>query len=168
MPRFVLDHNFPYAATGIKWPPDLTLTRLSEYDRRLIRDHADWQVLTEIVRRGDADGFITNDGRMLNLAPEMVALSLSRLVLIVTDETGDDPLVATGLLMTHLVEVTIRERENRGPRLYRLRRLDLGHQSEPIQVVLRRLADRKYIHVDRMISEERRRIEAWPGLPPAR
>ncbi|MDP8922590.1 MAG: hypothetical protein M3O34_06895 [Chloroflexota bacterium] len=167
MPRFVLDHNFPYTATGIRWPPTITLTPLQEYDRRLVREHEDWQVLTELARRGDVGGYITNDtndARMLNLPTEMVALARSRLILVVTDETGDDPLAATGLLMAYLPEIAVRERGNRHAQLDRLRPLDLGRQRDDVQKILRELADRHYAHVDQMIAREWTKIEAWTSL----
>ena len=165
MPRFVLDHNFPIAVvTGIDWPPDIRLTSLETYEPRLIRDHEDWQVLTEMARRGDVDGYITNDDSMLNLPTEMVALSLTGLILVVTRDTGDDPLKATDLLMTHLVEITVRERGNVQGQLYRLRAGDLGHQRRDLRLHLRELADRENAQADRMRSEERAKIESWPGL----
>lgn len=166
MPRFVLDHNFPIMITGIRWPPDLTLEPLHYYDERLIRDHADWQVLRELDRRGDVDGYISNDAKMLNLAPEMVALHLSGLTLVVTDGVGDDPLAATGLLMTHLIGLIARERQTRGARLYRLRPMDLGNQRENILQLLEKIAGRQNVQRDRLIAEERRVVQAWPGLPP--
>jgi hypothetical protein len=58
LPRFVLDHNFPLMSTGIKWPPSISLEPLSRYDARLTENHTDWQVLRELDRRGDADGYI--------------------------------------------------------------------------------------------------------------
>jgi hypothetical protein len=82
--------------TGIKWPPNMSLEALSHYDSRLIENHEDWQVLRELDRRGDVDGYITNDAKMLDLSTEMVALSFSRLILIATDGVGSDPLAATG------------------------------------------------------------------------
>jgi hypothetical protein len=151
--------------TGIKWPPNISLDSLRRYDARLVENHADWQVLRELDRRGDVDGYITNDARMLNLATEMVTLSLSRLILVATDGVGDDPLAATGLLMVHLVEITVRERENRRAQLYRLRPRELGRQREDVRKILIDLAARQYAHIDQMISRERQTIEAWPGLP---
>jgi hypothetical protein len=161
--HFVLDHNFPYTATGIKWPPALSLTPLRDYDQRLVRDHDDWQVLASLARRGDVDGYVTNDARMLDLPTEMVALTLSRLILVVTDGTGADPLAATGLLMAYLPQIAVRERNTRRAQLYRLRAIDLGRQRESVQGILRELADRQYTHIDQMIARERRRIEGWSG-----
>ena len=165
MPHFVLDHNFPIAVvTGVDWPPAPRLTSLETYEPRLIRNHEDWQVLTELARRGDVDGYITNDDSMLNLPTEMIALSLTPLVLVVTSDTGDDPLKATGLLMTHLVEITMRERGNTQAQLYRLRAGDLGRQRRDLRLHLRELADRENDLVDRMRSVQRAKIETWPGL----
>lgn len=166
MPRFVLDHNFPLMTTGIKWPPGLTLESLEYYDERLIQDHEDWQVIRELDRRREVDGYITNDAAMLKLAPEMVALHISRLILVVTDGPHNDPLAATGLLMTHLVEVVKRERGQRRGQLYVLSPRDLGKQREHVPKLLEDIAKRHHADRDQMISRERKLIEAWPGLPP--
>lgn len=164
MSHFVLDHNFPIVVVeGLPWPDPIRLTSLYDYDPRLTRNHEDWQVLMELAKRGDVDGYISNDDRMLNAATEMVALSMTPLVLILMQGTGNDPLKATGLLMSHLVEITMRERENTRAQLYRLRAGNLGDQRRPLQEVFRTLADRANDHVDRMVSRERARIQAWGG-----
>jgi hypothetical protein len=50
----------------------------------------------------DWDGLITNDGRMLNLPREMCVLRQTNLSLVVAQDSGHDPIRATGLLFTHL------------------------------------------------------------------
>lgn len=68
--------------------------------------------------------------------------------------------------MVHLVQIIVRERQNRRAQVYRLRPADLGRQREDVRKVLIDLAARQYAHIDQMISRERQTIEAWPGLPP--
>lgn len=168
MPRFVLDHNFPAFALEIRWPPSLILEPLKHYDSRLIRDHADWQVITEISRRDDVDGYISNDAKMLNLPTELVAIQQSNLIVIITDGPENDPLAATGLLLTHLDEITRREPDRRGAQLYRLRPRDLGRDGKlrlHIMRLIEELANREYVTRDALVAEAARRIESWPSLP---
>jgi hypothetical protein len=103
----VLDQNFPLAvkrkgaaeaavsSVGLEWPFDITLVPLAEIDPGLVEQVEDWQILEALHRRGGIDGLITNDERILSQAREMVVLSRTRLVLVVTRGTGHDPLRAT-------------------------------------------------------------------------
>jgi len=88
----------------------------------------DWRILIGLATRGDVDGFITNDDDMLELPEEMVALSRTRLTLVVTAGVGHNPLRASGLLMAYLPEIA-RRLGNESPRratIYRLRGARMG------------------------------------------
>ena len=111
--HFVLDHNFPWQVTDLPWPEHLRLTRLADYDASLIQHYDDWQVFDALNRRGDVDGFITNDAKILHLAREMVVLSRTRLALVVAAGVGHDPIRATGLVMLYLGQITHRLRTDR-------------------------------------------------------
>ena len=108
MPKhYVLDHNFPFYVVQFAWPKAITVSRLADVDRTLIRTREDWEVLLALDKRGDVDGFITNDARMLLQPKEMIALSRTRLDLVVTDGVGHEPLQATGLVMVHLERIAV-------------------------------------------------------------
>jgi hypothetical protein len=161
LPHFVHDQNFPIQVTGLPWPPSVRITSLEAFDRRLNRDHDDWQVLVELHRRGGVDGYISNDAKMLNLPTEMVALASSQLAFVVTDGVGDDPLAATGLLMVYLVQIAKQIADNPRPMVYRLRASDLGRQSDSPRTYLRKIADNQYAQIHQLISRERAKIRAW-------
>ena len=118
--HFVLDQNFPDLALRIPWPPQIQISALRQVEPELTRDHEDWEILIALSKRGDIDGFITNDAKMLDQPRTMVALSKTRLVLIVTDESGHQPLRATALLMLHIEEVVKRIQARTGPAYNRL------------------------------------------------
>ena len=122
--HFVLDHNFPWQVTALPWPEGLRLTRLADYDARLTQSYDDWQVFYALDRRGDVDGFITNDAKILHLAREMVVLSETHLTLVVTDRVGHDPIRATGLVMLYLGQIV--HRLSPRAQIFTLRSGDLG------------------------------------------
>lgn len=102
--HYVLDHNFPALAVDVNWPPALQLVTLRQYDPQLTNVD-DWRLIEELSARGDVAGLVTIDGRMLNLPKEMVALSRSKLTLVVTEKAGNNGLRATGLLLVHMLHV---------------------------------------------------------------
>ncbi len=148
--HFVLDQNFPIQATGLSWPPSLQLTRLAAIEPTLTGNHDDWEILLALQRRGDVDGFITNDADMLQLAKEMVVLARSRLVLVVTDGVGHDPIRATGLIMTHLQQIA-RNVTGRS-QIYILRPGQLTPASPGTQI--NRIAQRLGIQPNILISQQ--------------
>jgi len=115
---YVLDHNFPPLAVQVRWPPELQMVALSQYDARL-PEVDDWKLLEELDQRGDVTGLVTIDGRMLNQPKEMVVLSRSRLNLIVTEGAGNNALRATGLLLVHMPAVLAHP--TKSPRIFELR-----------------------------------------------
>ncbi len=102
---FLLDQDFPLLLTGPKYWPDVNIRPLREVHPDLIADHEDWEVLHQLRVRGGVDGFITLDTGMLNLPREMVVLQQTKLKLVVVEEGGNDPLVATGLLMAYMPQI---------------------------------------------------------------
>jgi hypothetical protein len=108
MPHFVLDQNFPWYVVSFPWPSDIRITRLPDHAPDLVQNVDDWEVFLGLSKRGDVDGFITNDANILLQATEMVALTRTRLTLVITDGVGHEPLRATGLVMLHLEEVVRR------------------------------------------------------------
>ncbi len=156
--RFVLDQNFPVQATGLPWPQGLDVSPLKTIDPGLTRNHDDWEVLRAFHRRGDVDGFITNDAAILLLPREMVMLSQTQLTLVVTDGLGHDPLGATGLLMLHLPQIA--RQAHPPPRIYRLRRPQL--QVTQVRPIIDSLAGRERIPRHDLISRELAEIDRTP------
>ena len=154
----VLDQNFPLQATGLPWPQGLAVSPLTAIDPDLTHDHDDWEVLRALHRRGDVEGFITNDAGILLLPREMVMLSQTQLTLVVTVGLGHDPLGATGLLMLHLPQIA---RQNHPtPRIYRLRRPAL--QVTRVRPVIDGLAARERIPAPELVKRELAEINRVP------
>jgi len=156
--HFVIDHNFPQPVLNVRWPPSIQLAKVIDFDRRLVRDHEDWEIFLELDRRGGVDGYITNDAKVLNSATEMVALSTTNLTLIVTDDTGHTPIEAMGLLMAYLRQIAARVSAR--SEIYVLRVGDVARHRASAREYIRRIAKRKY---DRMISEETARMSTYQG-----
>lgn len=116
-----------------------------------------------LARRGGIDGFITNDDGILKLSREMVALTRTRLHLIVTPKQGHQPLRAVALIMLHLEEIVRRARGRSGPLIYRLAASRLGPALTPGQQI-DRLASRTGEAPNVLISRE---LEAIEGGHPA-
>ncbi|MDE2994525.1 MAG: hypothetical protein OXU67_11665 [Chloroflexota bacterium] len=158
--HFVLDHNFPWQVTKLPWPEHLRLTRLAAYDASLIQHYDDWQILDALNRRGDVDGFITNDANILQLPREMVVLSGTRLTLVVADGVGHDPIRATGLVMLYLGHIV--HRLSHRAQIFTLRPGDLGrYQSSPAKQI-DRLADHQNIAPPELIAREREQLAVFP------
>jgi hypothetical protein len=155
--HYVLDQNFPYYVAGFDWPPSISVSRLTDVDPGLTRNREDWQVILALAEREDVDGFVTNDRRMLLLPKEMIALSRTRLALVVTDGVGHQPLRATGLIMLHLEHVT-RSLDGQ-PRVFLVRPAQLQPVSAWTQV--NSVAKHLGVHVNQLVGDEL----AAMGLP---
>src|SRR5712692_5475116 len=134
--------------------PDVRISRLYDIQPELTRDQEDWQVLPALHRRGDVDGFITNDTKLLNLPTEMLALHITALTLVITDGVGDQPIRATGLVMVHLE--TIVSQMSKKPRIWILK-------PSPITAkrpwdCLNRIAHNRNVALDALVEEERVRV----------
>jgi hypothetical protein len=147
-PVFVLDHNFPEPIlldAVERWVLELELRRLREIDPRLTRGFDDWQVVLALSQLG-FDGFVTNDDDML-WVPEVVSvIEQTAMSVVVCEKTGDDAVVASGLLLAHLPRVAKRFQRQK-PQIWRLkateqRPVDFSrHRAEVEERSKRRLAD---------------------------
>ena len=100
------------------WPSTMSVVRLPDFAPDLVAGVEDWEIFLELEFRG-AQGFVTNDGNILRSSREMVALTRTKLMLVVTDGVGHDPLKANGLLQVHLTDIS--RDESRRPAIFRLR-----------------------------------------------
>jgi hypothetical protein len=130
------------------------VSRLGSIEPALTRDVEDWEVLLALNRRGDVDGFITNDSGMLLLPTEMVALSKTGLSLVITEEVGHNSVRATGLIRANLE--TIAGRVNQTPQIFRLKPSQM--QSEHPKTLVTKYADRARIPVGDVIAAELNRM----------
>jgi hypothetical protein len=102
LPLFLLDENFPASyIRGLPFP-GLRVRPLGDVHPDLTQNHQDWQVMQQIRARGQAEGWITLDRRMLNLEKEMVILHQTKLSMVVFEGAGNDPFIALGLLLIHI------------------------------------------------------------------
>src|SRR5712692_3606815 len=136
--------------------PDVRISRLYDIQPELTRDQEDWQVLPALHRRGDVDGFITNDTKLLNLPTEMLALHITGLTLVITDGVGDQPIRATGLVMVHLE--TIVSQMSKKPRIWILRPSAVAAKRS--WEYLNHIAKNSHVDVDALVQEERSDL-AW-------
>lgn len=98
-PRFALDQGFPDSSLVRTPLPDLELVPLRVLHPDLTANHEDWQVLQQLRARGDVDGFVTLDAKMLRLEKEMVVLEQTRMTLVVLQDLDNDPFAAGALLV---------------------------------------------------------------------
>jgi hypothetical protein len=102
---FALDQNFPEPIVLAldDFIPEAELVPLREVDALLTAEIEDWEVLLALHHHVRPwDGLITTDSGILNLPREMAVLRQTNLTLVVAEESGHDPIRATGLLFTHL------------------------------------------------------------------
>ena len=101
---FALDQNFPEPIVKAlnEYIPEAQLVPLRAIDRKL-PTLDDWQVLLALHHDKNAwEGLVTTDSAMLRLPRELAVLVQTKLTLVVPERAGNDPLRATGLLLTHL------------------------------------------------------------------
>ncbi len=139
--------------------PDLRISRLYDIQPELTRDQEDWQVLLALNQRGDVNGFITNDAKLLNLPAEMLALHTTSLTLVITDGVGDQPIRATGLVMVHLE--TIASQMSNKPRIWILRPSAIAAKRS--WDYLNRIAKNSHTGIDALVEEERKRLGLAKG-----
>jgi hypothetical protein len=159
--HFVLDHNFPYQVVhGLDWPPYLRLSALKDVAPDLIDEPEDWRILLALAAMGDVDGYITNDDTMLATAEEMVALTRTRLALVVTTGVGHNPLRASGLLMTYLSEIArqVQSQTLRRAVIFRIAAARLGDFRRTPGQRIDEIAARKRMPPQELVSETLRKI----------
>lgn len=158
MARFAIDHNFPVQIIGDVWPPDIELVRLADIDPQMI-EWEDWQIILELDRRGGFDGLISDDGDMLALRNEMVALSRTSLCLVIAHAAGHQPIKATGLLMIYL-QAIMRSRPS-GPSIFVLSVDEVGRKKRDIFDCIRRIARDSNEPEQDLRRAVQRELDAW-------
>lgn len=88
--------------------PGVQLVPLATIDSWLIDNVEDWAVLAALAQRGDIEGFVTIDRRMLALSKVLPVLLQTKLTLVVCRDVGNDPLAAAGLVLLHLPSIVRR------------------------------------------------------------
>jgi hypothetical protein len=107
---FALDQNFPQpivAALG-RFQADATLVPVGAIDPRL-SDLEDWELLLALHNHAEPwDGLVTTDTRMLRQGPELAVLLQTKLTLVSTRASGNNPVKASGLLFAYLAGICSR------------------------------------------------------------
>jgi hypothetical protein len=119
---FALDQNFPEPIVQAlnEYLPDGELVPLRLIDPLLTADMDDWQILLALHHHERPwDGMVTNDTRILNLPREIAVLRQTNMTLVVAEDSGHDPIRATGLLFTHLSYIA-RETTPDRPQIWKL------------------------------------------------
>jgi hypothetical protein len=109
---FALDHNFPQPIVVVlsEFQSDAELVRIDQSDGRMA-DLDDWELLLALHHHARPwGGLITTDSSMLNQGPELAALIQTKLTLVVTMESGHNPVKASGLLFAYLGGICQRTR----------------------------------------------------------
>jgi hypothetical protein len=152
---FALDQNFPDPIVQAldEFIPEVELVPLRMIDPLLIEDMDDWEVLLALHHHARPwDGLITNDSQILNSTREMAVLRQTNMTLVVAQESGHDPIKATGLLFTHLVYIA-RETTSDRPQVWRL--ASRNRPSEDPWDYLERIADHQNRDVESIWREAR-------------
>lgn len=162
---FALDHAFPQ-------PVVEQLAMLFEHEARLVPiqdvdpempELDDWEVLLALHHDARSwDGLITTDAGMLSLARELWVLMRTRLSLVVTQDSGDDPVRATGLLFVHLSAVCKRTSPT-VPQLWRLRAREQGPVDPMDQV--KSAAEHRNVSVGDFMAEGELSWQAFQRNP---
>jgi hypothetical protein len=101
--QFALDQNFPQPIVDAlaAYIIEAELVPILRIDEQLATLE-DWEVLLALHHHERAwDGLITTDANMLALPRELAVLMQTKLTLVVTKESGHDPIKATGLLLAY-------------------------------------------------------------------
>jgi hypothetical protein len=119
---FALDQNFPQPIVDalVEYVVEAELVPLARIDEQLATLE-DWEVMLALHRHERAwDGLITTDANMLALPRELAVLLQTKLTLVVTKESGHDPIKATGLLLAYLPGICQQTQPER-PQVWTLR-----------------------------------------------
>jgi len=109
---FALDNNFPEPIVTVlqDYLVEAELVPVRLIDERL-QTVDDWELLLALHHHERPwDGLVTTDSSMLEQAREMSVLCQTKLTLVAAMAAGHDPVMATGLLFTHLPNVCERTR----------------------------------------------------------
>jgi hypothetical protein len=152
---FALDQNFPEPIIHAlnEFIPEAELVPLRHIDPLLTEDIDDWQVLLALHHHERPwDGLIMNDSRILNSARELAVLRQTNMTLVVAEESGHDPIKATGLLFTHLAWIARQSTPER-PQVWRL--ASRNRPPDDPWDYLERIADHQNQDVERIWRESR-------------
>jgi hypothetical protein len=153
--RFALDQNFPEPIVDAldAFIPEADLVPFRKIDPLLTADMDDWEVLLALHHHPQPwDGLVTTDSGILNLPRELAVLVQTRLTLVVAEAAGQDPVRATGLVLTHLSWIA----KNTDPNEAQLWRLSANNRpSRDPWEALRRVADHQNRDVDVLWREAR-------------
>ena len=101
--RFALDQNFPVKlieAMAEFFPPGLDLKHVHKIDPAL-SELDDDELVVELQAR-EFDGLITTDYRLLDDPKTVSALCATKLIAVIVEAAGHDPLKASGALFLEL------------------------------------------------------------------
>lgn len=148
-----LDHNFPepIVQAVAPWLPDLAFHWIKDLpgDLNLLEDH---ELIYELHRRRFPI-MVTNNHRMIDDERVLVAIEQTRVTVVAIERAGDDPVLATGVLLRDLPGILasdhpkglyfrVRPAAPR-PRRARDRLVQLGHDDEHVREAGIPYADRK-------------------------
>jgi hypothetical protein len=105
-----MDENFPdplVLEIVARFTPDLDLRSIRSLDPRLTGGLADHRVILGLHQMR-VEGLVTNDANMLSLPEVLSMVEQTGFSLVACRASGHDPLVATGLLLTHMARVARR------------------------------------------------------------
>ena len=129
-PVFALDENFPerlLLEIIQTYTPELDLRPIRSIDARLTGGLPDHRLILALHQLG-IEGLVTNDDSMLALPEVLAIVEQTGFTIVVCRRTGHDPLVATGLLLTHLARIA--RRHVRGTaQVWRLSAPDRGPET---------------------------------------
>jgi hypothetical protein len=109
-PVFVLDENFPerlLLEIIQTYTPELDLRPIRSINARLTGGLPDHRLILALHQLG-VEGLVTNDDSMLALPEVLAIVEQTGFTVVACRRTGHDPLVATGLLLTHLARIARR------------------------------------------------------------
>ena len=149
--RLALDENFPpIVLDAAEVLPEVELMPLARIDRRL-RGLSDRQMIIALHQLGWS-GLVTNNYEMLRVPSEVSAIVRTKLTVIAVEGVGDDPLRATGVLMTDLPLIARRVR-NEGHLAQVFSRRPSTPRAEPSWEHFRKAAERRHREVGELYDE---------------
>lgn len=106
---FALDQGFPdpVIAAHREFMPEVDLVSIREIDPRLPDVEDDWRILMFLHQHERPwDGLVTTDSSMAGLPKELAVLLQTKLTLVVAEESGHDPVKASGLVLPGICKRT--------------------------------------------------------------
>lgn len=171
MTRFALDEDFP--DTIIKplgmGVPEADLVPIRSIDKRLLQMD-DWKLLLALHHLDVWDGLVSTDSSMLKLAREVAVIHQTRLTLVIVEESGHDPVRATGLLLVHLPTICRKTVRTTG-QIWRLSAKNKNHDKpwDELNKIAahRNISVQELFHKERLTKQELRRdpLQELPFAP---